>query len=184
LISINANSSTQILFAYELPYDKSLDLSIQLPLPVNASIFMLPADTVDFESPQLTFTGERDVQGMQIQTYAGDVMDANSTINVSLSGKIKLKVSLVQSGNTTSIIIGSATFLLALVFAVVYFRGKVKANKEQDNVVYHEDDLDSLLDAVIALDDAFQSGDIPEEAYLNRRNELTKLIKQRQESEE
>lgn len=184
LISINANSSTQILFAYELPYDKSLDLSIQLPLPVNASIFMLPADTVDFESPQLTFTGERDVQGMQIQTYAGDVMDANSTINVSLSGKIKQKVSLVQSGNTTSIIIGAATFLLALVFAVVYFSGKVKANKEQDNVVYHEDDLDSLLDAVIALDDAFQSGDIPEEAYLNRRNELTKLIKQRQESEE
>ncbi len=184
MFSINANSSTQILFAYELPYSKSLDLAIQLPMPVNASIFMLPADTVNFESSQLTFTGQRDVQGMQIQTYAGDVMDANSTINVNLNGKVKQNVSLIQSGNTTSIIIGTAAFLLALVFAVVYFRGKVKTNRNEDNLDDHEDDLDSLLDAVIALDDAFQSGEIPEEAYLNRRNELTRLIKQQQDSEE
>ena len=67
---------------------------------------------------------------------------------------------------------------------MIYFRGKVNASDNQDNLSDHEDDLDSLLDAVIALDDAFQSGEIPEEAYLNRRNELTKSIKQKQDSEE
>jgi hypothetical protein len=50
-------------------------------------------------------------------------------------------------------------------------------------MVSEEEDLESLLDAVIALDDAFQSGEIPESAYYNRRNELTKLIKMKQDTE-
>jgi hypothetical protein len=182
--SFGANSSVQVLFAYELPYEKSLDLDIQLPLPVNASIFMLPSDTVKFSSDQLVFSGERDIQGMNIQTYSGGVMDAQSSIKMSLSGKVKENVSIVQSGNTTSLIIGGSVLLIAIFSAVFYLRKKMKVNEVVDDLEGDEEDLESLLDAVIALDDAFQSGEIPESAYYNRRNELTHLIKMKQTSED
>ena len=39
---IDANSTTQFIYAYELPYQKQLDLVLDIPLPVNAAIFMLP----------------------------------------------------------------------------------------------------------------------------------------------
>jgi mono/diheme cytochrome c family protein len=181
--SFGANSSVQILFAYELPYEKSLDLDIQLPLLVNASIFMLPSDTVKFSSDQLVFSGERDIQGMKIQTYSGGVMEAESSIKMSLSGKVKDNVSIVQSGNTTSLIIGGSVLLIAIFGAVFYLRKKMKENEVVEEMVSEEEDLESLLDAVIALDDAFQSGEIPESAYYNRRNELTKLIKMKQDTE-
>ncbi len=182
--AIDANSSSQILFGYELPYSKSLNLDFQLPLPVNASIFMVPSNSVKFESGQLTYTGERDVQGMKIQTYSGNAMEALSSISVSLSGKIKENKADSQNNNTTSIIIGSVGLLLAIGFAIFYFKGKLGKNKEISEIETNEEDLESLLDAVIALDDAFQSGEIPEIAYLNRRNELTALIKSKQNSEE
>ncbi len=181
--SVGANSSIQVLFAFELPYEKSLDLEIKLPLLVNASIFMLPSDTVKFSSDQLVFSGERDIQGMNIQTYSGGVMDAQRSIKMNLSGKVKDNVSIVQSGNTTSLIIGGSVLLIAIFSAVFYLRKKMKVDEIVDDFEADEEDLESLLDAVIALDDAFQSGEIPENAYYNRRNELTKLIKIKQSSE-
>lgn len=181
--SFGANSSVQILFAFELPYEKSLDLDIQLPLLVNASIFMLPSDTVKFSSDQLVFSGERDIQGMNIQTYSGGVMEPESSIKMNLSGKVKNNVAIVQNGNTTSLIIGGSVLLLAIISAVFFLRKKMKVNEVGDDIDADEEDMESLLDAVIALDDAFQSGEIPESAYYNRRNELTKLIKNKQSSE-
>jgi mono/diheme cytochrome c family protein len=184
LQSFGANASVQILFAYDLPYLKSLDLDIVLPIPVNASIFMLPSDLVDFSSDQLTFSGERDIQGMRIQTYSGGEMDSDSAINLKLSGKVKQTTDLIQEGNTLSIIIGVGGLLVALGFAMFFIRRKIVANPENLDDSSNEEDLESLLDAVIALDDAYGSGELPENAYLNRRNELTKLIKLRQNSEE
>lgn len=182
--SFGANSSVQVLFAYELPYSKSLDLDIHLPLPVNASIFMIPSDLVKFSSDQLAFSGERDVQGMRIQTYTSGSMNSDSSINVNLSGKIKQNTQIIQDSNSVSIIIGSLSLVLALGFAFFFIRKKNTIEAELKDIPLEEEDLDSLLDAVIALDDAFHSGEIPENAYHNRRKELTDQIKRIQNSEE
>jgi mono/diheme cytochrome c family protein len=182
--SFGANASNQILFAFELPYEKSLDLDLELPMLVNASIFMLPSDVVKFSSEQLAFSGQRDIQGMSIQTYSGGTMEAGSSINMSLSGKVKDNVAIVQGGDTTSLIIGGTGLLIAILLAFFYFRMKLKKTEIFDEDEESEEDLESLVDAVIALDDAFQSGEIPEAAYYNRRNELTNLIKLKQNPED
>ena len=36
---------------------------------------------------------------------------------------------------------------------------------------------DTLMDAIIALDDLYKDGKLPEEAYLKRRNELKERLK-------
>lgn len=182
---IAANSSIQLLFGFELPYSKELDLDLNLPLPVNASIFMLPSGSIKFSSDQLMFSGERNVQGMNIQTYSGEAMEAGEVIRVNVSGKVKQSSQLVQTGNTLSIIIGSVGLLLAVGVAFYFIRKKQNAdNEEIEPAEIEEEDLNSLLDAVIALDDSFGKGGIPQEAYINRRNELTKKIKLLTKSED
>lgn len=184
MTSFSANSSVQLLYAYELPYSKSLSLDLHLPLPVNASIFMIPSSPVKLASDQLAFSGERDIQGMRIQTYSGEAMPSGSSINVNLSGKIKQSSQMVQSGNTTSIVIGSIGLLVAIGAAIYFFQKKKQSEFDDNMEDTEEEDIDSLLDAVIALDDAFQSGEIPEKAYINRRNELTKQIKNKTNPED
>jgi hypothetical protein len=39
-------------------------------------------------------------------------------------------------------------------------------------------DSDTVMDAIIALDDMYQSGDLPEEAYQQRRLELKARLKE------
>jgi LPXTG-motif cell wall-anchored protein len=105
-------------------------------------------------------------------------MEAGEVIRVNVSGKVKQSSQLVQTGNTLSIIIGSVGLLLAVGVAFYFIRKKQNAdNEEIEPAEIEEEDLNSLLDAVIALDDSFGKGGIPQEAYINRRNELTKKIK-------
>lgn len=177
---IEANGTSQFIFAYEIPYKNKLDLSIDIPFPVNSAIFMLPSNSVKLNSDQLIFDGEQSVQGMVIQTYSADNLVQGSKVQVNLSGKIKSSSQLTQS-STTSLVIGSAVFLLTIVFAVIWFRSRSK--KSAGEFIEEEDDLDSLLDALIALDDAHSRGDIPSSAYEERRNELILKIREIQESD-
>ena len=177
---IDANSTTQFIYAYELPYQKQLDLVLDIPLPVNAAIFMLPSDSIKLKSDQLTFDGDRAVQGMQIQTYSASNLEQYSKVHINLSGKIKSSTQITQS-STTGFIIGGGLFLATIVFAVIWIRNP---SKKQDIPYFEEDDdLDSMLDMVIALDDAYNNGDIPLEAYDKRRNELVLKIKKIQGTE-
>lgn len=172
---IEANSTSQFIFAYELTYEKQLDIDLDVPLPVNAAIFMLPSDSIKLKSDQLTFDGDRAVQGMQIQTYSANNLEKNSKVQINLSGKIKPTTQISQ-GSTTGFIVGGGLFLATIVFAIVWIRKRSK--KQEKTFIEEEDDLDSLLDTVIALDDAYSTGEIPLEAYEKRRNELLIRIKE------
>ena len=177
---IEANGTSQFIFAYEIPYKSKLDIAIDIPFPVNSAIFMLPSNSVKLESDQLTFDGEQSVQGMVIQTYSADNLVQGSKVQVNLSGKIKSSSQLSQS-STTSLVIGSGVFLITIVVAFLWFRSR--SQKRKGEFIEEEDDLDSLLDAVIALDDAHSRGDIPSSAYEERRNELILKIREIQGSD-
>lgn len=177
---IEANGTSQFIFAYEIPYKNKLDLAIDIPYLVNSAIFMLPSNSIKLNSDQLTFDGEQSVQGMVIQTYSADNLVKGSKVQVNLSGKIKSTAQLTPS-STTSLIVGSGVFLITIVVAFLWIRSR--SQKRKGEFVEEEDDLDSLLDAVIALDDAYNRGDIPSSAYEERRNELILKIREIQGSE-
>lgn len=174
LQQFDANSSTQFLFAYELTYDKGKEIIIDLPLPVEASVFMLPSNSVKLESDQLIFDGNRTVQGMDIQTYSSSNLLDQDEILIKLNGKIKISTQ-TEDNSLLNIIIGASVLLVAIIVAFLWFKGHSKKQiieEEESN-----EDLDAILDAVIALDDAYKSGEIPENAYQTRRNELVSKIK-------
>jgi hypothetical protein len=105
----------QILFAYELPYDRKLDLSLKTPLPVDAAIVMIPQEGVRLSSSQLTDAGVRNVQGMSFQMYqATSALAAGDGVSVNLSGRATVSGSVDQEDQLLPVLIAGGIFLLVL----------------------------------------------------------------------
>lgn len=168
----------QVLFSYDLPYDRKLDLAIPLPLDVNAAVVMLPPGGVKLESDQLMDAGSRNVQGMTVQLYTASGLSAKDTLRMRLSGKVS---GAPANGNGhTGLLIGLGAFGLALVGAGVWLLRQKKGSATavvENEVESSEESEESLLDAIVALDDLYQAGKLPEEAYTQRREELKERLR-------
>ncbi len=80
---------------------------------------------------------------------------------------------------------------VALIFAAgwLYIRAR-NGRTDQDGLDLDEqrlaeqegEDVDTSLDAILALDDQYQAGELPKDAYLKRRAELKSKIKDKLES--
>jgi hypothetical protein len=160
-----------------------MTVAIDLPMDVDASIVMLPADMgVEIKSDQLSFTGEQSMQGAAIQTYSSGKLSNETNLTLNFQGKYKTntEISGIGTSDTVGIIIGIVVLLGAIVAGVVILRGKKPNSTEEEWVEpvdsSEETDINDLLDSVIALDDAFAKGELPEEAYQNRRQEIIQQI--------
>lgn len=180
----------QILFAYELPYSKKLDLNLVSPVSVDAAIVMLPQDGVKLKSSQMVDAGARDVQGTSYQMYnATSAIAPGQPIKLQLSGEAGSSGGAGSSDTTTLVIVSGVVFALVLLGGVWWFLRQYRAlnnpvpeiagggGEEQSG-----ETSDSLMDAIVALDDLYQAGKLPEKAYQQRRAELkaslTELLRQ------
>jgi hypothetical protein len=174
----------QVLFAYDMPYKRSLDFSQEINLPANALVVLLPDVGVRVKSDYLQEEGVQDVQGQPYRMYNGDGLAAGSTLTLNLSGRPDTSgPSLTAPVNQTSLVIGVGVFGLALIIAGVWLYARSRRReKSEDALESFEgdeadagsvmEDSDTIMDAIIALDDMYQAGDLPEEAYQSRRAEL------------
>jgi len=180
---IEPNIPKQFLYAYNLPYENKMTLDIDLPMDVEASIVMLPADVgVEIKSDQLSFTGEQSMQGAAIRTYSSGKLSGENNLTLNFQGKYKpnTEITGIQTTDTVGIIIGIVVLLGAIVAGFFILRGK-KLNQTEEEWVEEVEtpeivDINDLLDSVIALDDAYAKGELPEEAYHNRRQEIIQQI--------
>ena len=171
----------QILFSYELPYDRKLDLQLTTPMSVEAAIIMVPQDNVRLQSEQLADAGERSVQGMSFQMYqATTALAPNDTLQLNLSGRPTLSGAPAEGDqdDLVPLLIGAGVFLVVLGGAAYWFlrqRNNLRQALETVPVgggMDEEESSDALLEAILALDDLFQSGQLPEAAYQERRSAL------------
>lgn len=169
----------QILYAYELPYDRSLALDLTVPLPVDAAIVMVPPTGVRLKSAQLTDAGERSVQGMAFQMYqANSTLDAGDTLELSLSGRAGSGTAEVAGDSMLYVLIGGGVFGVALAAVGFWLYRRRSADEvtedeeAADELVEEDETSESLLEAIVALDDQHAAGGLPEEAYQERRADL------------
>jgi hypothetical protein len=177
----------QIVFSYDLPYQRKLDLTQPLSLPVNDVIILVPEDGLKINSDLLIDEGARPVQGLTYHMYSSGRLEAGTDLALTISGRPRSSVGL-QAGSTSNLVIGLAAFGLALVAAGVWlYRRNRAAGAEQAEAVEDEalpvddisDDPEMLMDAILALDDQYQAGELPEEPYQQRRAELKARLKER-----
>ncbi len=174
----------ELLFAYELPYEGKLELVQPMSLPVNAVVVMAPENGIDIEGEGLVDAGSRDVQGAQYRMYNGTSMASGSDLRLTVSGRSAGTSPSLVSGSNTNLVIGLGVFGVALLLAGVWLYRRSRPTADEDDDLGDEEDVaedvsevvsespESLMDAIIALDDLYQAGELPESAYLERRAKL------------
>jgi hypothetical protein len=175
----------QVLYSFEMPYEKnSADIDLPIGLDTSAVIVMIPEGGLKVESDRLVDAGMRDIEGVSYSMYNGSNLSAGDSLSMAVSGKPKLQAINGEIGTggstTTGLVIGLAAFGVVLIGAGVYLWMRNRAKDENQDFtegmlesdLFDQEDPDDLMDAIITLDDLYQSGEIPEDAYLQRRAEL------------
>lgn len=166
----------QVLFSYELPYTDKLDLTMPVPMAVNSAVIMLPQGGIQLKSRQFQASGSRDVQGMTYELFTAANVAAGSDLSVSLSGNPLEGMTGSSTDGTIGLLIGLGVFGVALIAVGVWLFRQRAAVKLADGPDEEEespaDTEESLLDAILALDDLHQAGKLPDNAYTQRRADL------------
>jgi len=172
--------SYEVVFAYEMPYNRKLDLVKPVNLPVDAVVILIPEDGIKIKGESLVDEGTRDMQGTLYHLYNGGSLKTGDTLSLTISGRPASARPSILTGSSTSLVVGVGAFGLALILAGVWLyrrAGRAALDDEDEEFAAPESDLEfdsleTVMDAIIALDDLYQSGELPEEAYQQRRAAL------------
>ncbi|HLA98873.1 MAG TPA: c-type cytochrome [Anaerolineales bacterium] len=170
----------EVLFAYEMPYNRKLDLVKPVNLPVDAVVILIPENGIKVKGEALVDEGTRDMQGALYHLYNGGSLQPGDTLSLTISGRPAGARPSILAGSSTSLVLGVGAFGLALILAGVWLyrrAGRAVMDDEDEEVDLPEsglefDSSETVMDAIIALDDLYQSGELPEEAYQQRRAAL------------
>ncbi len=188
-----------VSYAFSMPYAGKATLNQPVPLTVNAVGALLPATgNLKIESSGLVDNGLSDFGGTSYHIYSGNSLQAGTQLAVNISGDPNAAASSagrVPTGSRLGLIIGLGAFGLALVLAGVWIsrRNRISPSETEAEVVEAEEpepapkpapdqpdgvaDAETLMDDIIALDDLYQAGELPEAAYRDRRAELKEKLR-------
>jgi mono/diheme cytochrome c family protein len=180
------SGSYEVLFAYEMPYDRKLELEQVLSMPMEAVVILVPEGVIKIKSDILQDSGSRDVQGTPYHTYSGSRLAAGETLRLTLTGSPSSGSPGLAASSKNNLLVGLSVFGVALIVAGVWLYRRTRSVGEQtdrdqaltmsDNT--SSDSAENLMDAIIALDDLYRSGQLPEEPYQQRRAELKARLKE------
>jgi len=193
-----------VSYAFTLPYAKKATLNQPVALPINAVGVLLPAQgNLKIESAGLVDGGLSDFGGTSYHVYSGESLQAGTQLTIKISGDPNASPSSAgqaSSGSRVGLIIGFGAFGLVLILAGVWIsrRNHIDSPEIEADVAEEEEteqdfprgeslasaqdqpessaDADTLMDDIIALDDLYQAGELPEAAYRERRAELKEKL--------
>jgi mono/diheme cytochrome c family protein len=178
-------SSYQAMFSYELPFDRKLDLVRTANLPVQAVVILTPEGSISVKGNGIQDGGARDMQGAQYHLYNGSSLAAGDDLRLSISGGTTAggAAAFLTGGSSGNLLIGLGALGIVLILAGVwvFWRGRPAASGDEKQAeargAAQLDNPDVIMDAILALDDLYQDGELPEDAYLQRRAELKARLK-------
>jgi mono/diheme cytochrome c family protein len=172
-----------IAFA-SLPKTKELSISQPALLAINGVTLFLP-EGVEAESAALTDNGIQSIQTTNFHVYNASAIAQGASLDFTLTGEPKQTTVSPEPSQNQTLLIGVGALGLVLVLAGVwmYLRDNKKEEDFEDEGAEDEDDefedTDSIMDAIIALDDLHRAGKLSDEAYKKRRAELKEALKRK-----
>ena len=183
-IAIVPNEMPYSLIAFfDLPYNTKGTSVIQPLLLETKSISVFVPEGVKLKSDTLSDAGVQDISGTSFQMYSAKELSAGTNLSFTLSGKAKTPSETTQSpaaSNRNTIIYGAGALGLALIAvgAWLYLRDRKGSAVEESEDTAEFDEAESVMDAIIALDDLHRAKKIPDEAYQLRRAELKQRLRE------
>ena len=183
-----ADKQYGIIATFSLPYTNRLEFTQPFTLPVSSLTVIVP-EGVKVRSDQLTDGGTQASTGTTSATfhlYQASSLASGSTLTLTISGKPGDKAGFVFDQRTWLMIgVGAVGMILVGLGIFLFLRDRklrqLEDEFEGDEGITIEDSLgndrESIMDAIIALDDQYKVGDISKEAYQKRRDELIDRLK-------
>ena len=168
----------QVLFSYEMPYSKKLELVRKMQLATNAVVILVPENGLEIKGDTLEDAGTRDVQGTLYRLFNGSAMQAGDDLKLTITGKMVGE----ELNNTSGVLIGIGALGVVLVLAGVWLYRRNASSQEEVELEEEEieesteESAESIMDAILTLDDLYQANELPEDAYLQRRSELKERL--------
>lgn len=161
--------ATQLLFAYQLPYDRGLEFRQRLLYPAEAVLVFVPPDTVDLSAERLMDGGLQDLNGLPYQLYAGETYAAGEALELNLRGRHPLAAGGFQLAASTpaSLVLGALGLAFTLLGVGLWLRDRRLAGRMEQ-----EETQEELLDAILALEEAYERGEVDEAAFALERAAL------------
>lgn len=174
--------SYQLMFAYELPLARKLDFKQEMLLPASAVVVMAPDAALKVKGPGVTDAGTREVEGFQYRTYNRDGLAAGESLELVIQASTGTSTLALASGSQTGLVVGLALLGLVCIGGGFYLYRRSRSGSESESPVAAAEGVEtkeSLMDAILALDDLYQAGELPEAAYQARREELKSKLRQK-----
>ena len=171
--------SHQVLFAYELPYPKKASIRHPVHLPIDSATLIVPeTGSLKVRSEIFTPAGIQTIEGKNYQAFNSPALQPEQEIAFEISGRPTSAAGPISS--RVGLAIGLGVFGLALIIVgfVLWRHPQVPEEipEEESGSAGASPDLaedpDTLMDAILTLDDLYQQGKLSEKAYQTRRAEL------------
>ncbi len=169
-----------IAFA-SIPKEKEIVISQPARLPIDSISLFLP-EGMEAEGKTLTDEGIQAMESMNFHVYSASGLKKDESIDFTLTGAPKTTAVNPDITQNKTLLIGAGAFGVVLILAGVwmYMNDRRKREEEVDDEEDDEfDDPESLMDAIIALDDLHRAGKLSDEAYQQRRDELKNALKRK-----
>ena len=127
--------------------------------------------------------GAQTAQGMSFRSFqAMNSFATGETLAINLRGAPGAPGAALDTGNLAPLLIGVGAFGAVLAGAGFWLYRQRKSQAEEEELadgeegaaveVESEEDSETIIDAIVALDDRHAAGELPEAAYRQRRAEL------------
>ena len=172
------------LASFTLPYIKRLNYEQSFNLPVSSLTVFIPQG-MRLSGEQFTAAGTQTIQNQSYLMYQTNKMAAGSSLSLTLSGKPGGSTGF--QFNRQTIVLISIVVVGLLLFGVgiyLYLHDRARLLREEQEERDGQSEADAfgenhlvIMDAIIALDGQYKTGEIPKEAYEKRRMELKERLK-------
>jgi hypothetical protein len=186
-------SSYEILFAYELPYQRGLEWQIPVDFPADVVVAFIQGDEVKVESDTFLSSGTEMLDTEVFQVLVANDVAGGETLGLELSGRVG-GGALSTGENNNWLIIGAGVLglMLAAYGAARLLRSSDEGDEDEDFDYDEADEApavdvdklikssvtsDKIMDQIIALDQAYEAGEVEEDDYTARRDELKAALK-------
>lgn len=179
-----------LLVRYDLPYSDGMTVAHPMFYDTATSTIILPDTGVEVRGePWLEQPAQQFGQGELFRNYSRAALAAGDAVSIELRGRPRVVsstggASVVNRNQTIELVIGGAVLLAATLGGVFLWRSW-QTRKEDDLVEEAQpvasptaagDERDALLRAIADLDDAHDAGQIDDDAYQTRRDELKRQL--------
>ena len=175
----------ELVFSFEVPYEKDLDFKQPTNYPVDAIVILTPATGPELEGNGIVDMGSREMSGNLLRNYTAESIEAGGIFEVTLMGS-GIDAGVSDDSTLVNIAIGAGSLILAAGAIGIWWFRRRKISGEDVEAVEHPrskvvaselDDQETLMRSIANLDDAFEAGEIEEAEYRSRRAEMkTKLL--------